>query len=262
MERFCDPNLPKSRVKRAFISEIMPDELVSELNDMGIKTYKLGKTPNLSTELSYHPDMLVNNFRKGFWMCENDAKYIPKDFPRSMILESECELGQIYPYDCLFNNYRIGKALVCGKSADYLIKAYAGYDEHRIIYVQQNYTKCCSIPVTQNAVITCDYYVGRALRANGYDVLTLKDSDTIGLRGYSHGLIGGCAGKLSDKLIGFTGDLNKYTYGDDIRDFCANYGIDAYSLSSDPMYDYGGILPITEVVPKGEEDTATDVFDI
>ena len=261
MERFCDPYIPKSRVKRVFVSQLMPDSLISELNDMGIRTYKLGKTKNISSELTFHPDILLNNFRKGRWMCENNAEYLPTDIPRRMILESDCELGNIYPYECLFNNFRIGKALICGKSADYLIKAYARYDEYRIVYVIQNYTKCCTIPINQNAVITCDYYVGRTLRFNGLDVLTVNDSDDIGLRGFSHGLLGGCAGMLSDKLLGFTGNLNKYANGNEIRDFCANHGVDAYSLSSEPMYDYGGILPLSEVVPMGEEDTATDVFE-
>jgi hypothetical protein len=61
MERFCDPYIPKSRVKRAFVSQLMPDSLISELNDMGIRTYKLGKTKNISSELSFHPDILLNN---------------------------------------------------------------------------------------------------------------------------------------------------------------------------------------------------------
>lgn len=258
MERFCVPYLPKTRVRKAFISQIMPDDLVSELEALGIQTFKLGKTDKISSELGYHPDILVNNFRKGLWLCENDPKYLPKNLPRSLFRESESELGNLYPYDCLFNNFKIGNVLVCGKSADYLITAYAKYDECRIVYVPQNYTKCCSIPINDHAVITCDKYIGRALRSNGFDVLTVADSDDIGLRGYSHGLIGGCSGLLSGDLLGFTGDLNKYKYGDDIRDFCANHGVDAFSLSSKPMYDYGGILPITELIPKNEIEQSVD----
>lgn len=247
MPEYCEPNLPKSRVKQVFVSQIMPEAIINELNDMGISAIKLGKSANLISELAYHPDILVNNFRKGMWICENDAKYLPKEVDKSIFYESETELFHLYPKDCPFNNFRIGKLLICGMSADYLIRAYAEYDECRIINVQQNYAKCCSIPVTENAIITCDYYIGRALRKNGFDVLTLQDSDTIGLRGYSHGLIGGCAGKLSNDLIGFTGNLNLYEYADDVRDFCKNHKVDVISLSSEPMYDYGGILPITEV---------------
>lgn len=257
MERFCDPYLPKSKVKKAFISALLPDYLVAELSDLGVKTYKLGKTPNIYSELAYHPDILLNNYRKGLWLCERNASYLPDDIPKSIFRESESELSDLYPYDCLFNNFRIGRTLVCGMGADYLIQAYAQYEECRTILVEQNYVKCCSIPINENAIITCDFYIGRALRSNGFDVLTVNDCDNIGLRGYSHGLIGGCAVMLSDKLLGFTGNLNKYTYGNDIRDFCDNHGVDAISLSSGPMYDYGGILPITEYIPKSEEGTST-----
>ena len=226
----------------------MPDELVSELNDFGVITYKLGKSNNLNTELAYHPDILLNNFRKGLWLCESDAQYLPKEIDRELFRESETELADLYPFDCPFNNFQLDKILICGKNADYLIKAYAKYEDMRVLYVPQNYTKCCCVILNKKAVITSDYYIGKILRTNGFDVLTLNDSDEIGLSGFSHGLIGGCAVNLSSDIIGFTGDLNKYKYGNDIRAFCDNHGIDALSLSNKPLYDYGGVLPITELV--------------
>ena len=96
-----------------------------------------------------------------------------------------------------------------------------------------------------------------------YGLLTLRDCNRIGLRGYSHGLIGGSAAKISNDLLVFTGDVNQYTYVNEIRDFCANYGVDLLSLSSEPMYDYGGILPITELIPKGDTNSVdvTDIFE-
>ncbi len=263
MERFCFPNLPKSKVKRVFVSQLMPNSLISELNDMGIITYKLGRSENIYSELGYHPDILLNNYLTGQWICEYNAKYIPKEIPRHIIIESELELGDLYPCDCLFNNFSLHKALVCGKSTDYLIKSHAKYEEHRIIFVPQSYTKCCCIPITNSAVITCDRSIGKKLRENGFDVLTIEDSNEIGLRGYSHGLIGGCAGMISENLLAFTGDLNKYKYGNDIRDFCDNFNVDAFSLTNNPMYDYGGILPITEVIDNtevSERDYAMAMF--
>ena len=91
--------------------------------------------------------------------------------------------------------------------------------------------------------------------------MRVHDGPDIYLNGYSHGLIGGCAGKISENTLVFTGDLNQYKYGDDIRDFCRNHHVDALSLSSKPLYDYGGILPITEYTDSEEEDVS-DVFNI
>ncbi len=263
-ELYCEPFLPKNKVSRVFISSLMPEELVNELKSMMIKPYKLGKSRNMSGELAYHPDILVNNFRKGMWLCEHDSGYLPNGLPNKLFRESETELSNLYPFDCPFNNFRIGHALICGKSADYLIRAYANYENLLTIYVPQNYTKCCTVLVNDHAVITCDYYIGKTMRKYGYDVLTVSDSDEIGLNGYSHGLIGGCAAKISADTIVFTGDLNKYKYGNDIIDFCNNHHVDVFSLTNKPMYDYGGILPITELVPKhaSYDDDTEDVSNL
>ncbi len=253
IERYCDPNLPKTRISKAFVSSLMPLDIVRELHDMGIKTYHLGKSPNLSGELAYHPDILVNNFTKGLWICENDAKYLPAGVPHSIFRESEVELENMYPFDCPFNNFKVGRTLVCGKGADHLIKAFAQYEGCRILFVPQNYTKCCTVIVNENAVITSDVTISKVLKYHCFDVLTVKDCSDIDLIGYSHGLIGGCAVNLAPNLIGFTGNLDYYRYGPSIRDFCANHGVDVMSLTNERMYDYGGILPIAEYVPDGEE---------
>lgn len=259
-ERYCSTYLPKAKVKRVFVSGLLPDEIINELKAMMIKPYILGKSKNLSSELAYHPDILVNNIRKGLWICERNAAYLPKGIPTKLFMESETELSDIYPYDCPFNNFRLGHALICGKSADYLIKSYANYEDILTIFVPQNYTKCCTVLVTERAAITSDYYIAKTLRKNGFEVLNIDDSTDIGLNGYSHGLIGGCCGNIDSKTIVFTGDLNRYRFGSDIKSFCSNYNVDVFSLSCNNMYDYGGILPITEITDD-EFDDVSNLFE-
>lgn len=260
-EVYCEPFLPQNKARRVFVSGLLPDDIIDELASMMIKPYKLGKSRNMSGELAYHPDILVNNLRKGVWICENDPAYLPKNIPLGLFRESETELSDLYPFDCPFNNFRLGHALICGKSADHLIRAYANYENKLTILVPQNYTKCCTVLVNRNAVITSDYYIGKTMRKYGYDVLTINDSSDIGLRGYSHGLIGGCAGKISEDTIVFTGNLKRYKYGEEIRNFCANHHVDVFSLTNKPMYDYGGILPITELsLNCNDEDDVSKHF--
>ncbi len=257
-ERFCDPHLVKSRLARAFVSCALPKQILDELGDMGVTCYMLGSTPNMSGELSKHPDILLNNYRKGMWLCESNARYLPVELRPSFFTESETELNDLYPFDCPFNNFRLKNALYCGKSADYIIKSFAAYDGLRTVFFPQNYAKCCCVIVNDHAVITSDIFISQTMAKNDFDVLLIKDSNEINLTGYSHGLIGGCGVKISDTLLGFTGDLNIFPEGDNIRDFCANHGVDAFSLTNEPMYDYGGILPITEYIPKSEQDITPD----
>lgn len=253
MERFCDPFLPKTKVARAFVSGIMPEDLIDELNALGIRTHVLGRSKNLCGEVAYHPDMLLNNFKKGLWACEHNADYLPKDLPGRIFRETEAVLRDKYPFNCLFNNFNIGNTLVCGVSVHPMIKMCAKYEDKRIILVPQNYTKCCTIPINKKAVITCDKTIASMLKRGDFDVLFIDDKEGVGLNGFDYGFIGGCAAMLSENLLGFTGNLNTYKFGDDIRDFCANHGVDAFSLSSHRMYDFGGILPITEYVPRDEQ---------
>lgn len=49
-ERFCVPFLPKEEVSRVFVSGLMPEYLISELKDMMIKPYILGKSDNMNGE--------------------------------------------------------------------------------------------------------------------------------------------------------------------------------------------------------------------
>ena len=254
MEKYCDPNIPSGRVKRAFISEILPDAIVSELNDLGIRTYKLGKSEHLYGELKYHPDMLINNYKTGLWLCENDAKYLPKELPAdNMFIETNEELGELYPYDCLFNTFRIGNTVFCGKRASYGIKFNCEYEGLDICYVPQGYTKCATILVSSEACITCDKSIYEAMRRLHYDMLLLPDSTGIHLNGFSSGLIGGCAGLIDKNVLAFTGNLQTYKYGDDIIDFCKNHNVDAMSLTNEEMYDYGGIMPISELYTEEDD---------
>ena len=66
------------------------------------------------------------------------------------------------------------------------------------------------------------------------------------------------AAKIAEDTLAFTGNLNTFKYGDDIADFCANHKVDCFSLTNKPMYDYGGILPITELTDDPNEDVTKD----
>lgn len=248
MEKFCKPNLPEGRVKRAFVSAILPPQIVSELNDFGIRTYKLGKTKNILSELAFHPDILINNYTKGRWVVEKEAIYLPEELPGyNMIEETYEELGDLYPYDCLFNCFRINDTVFCGMHASYTITFNCKFENIELCYVPQGYSKCSTILVSEKACITCDPVIAKELRLRGIDVLKIPDNEGVNLNGFPSGLIGGCAALISKDILAFTGNLNTYKYGADIIDFCKNAGVDAFSLTNADMYDYGGILPISEI---------------
>jgi hypothetical protein len=111
---------------------------------------------------------------------------------------------------------------------------------------KQGYAKCSVIPVKENAFITSDKSIYKKLTEMKFDCL-YADGRGIRLNGYSNGFIGGCVGKVSKDLIVFTGNIELHNDYTSIRDFCRNHGVEIYSLSTEPLYDYGGLLPVSEV---------------
>ena len=112
-----------------------------------------------------------------------------------------------------------------------------------VITVNQGYAKCSTVVVAEDAFITSDSGICKALRARHLDVLQVSD-DMIGLNGYDHGFIGGCAGKVSKTLLVFTGRIESHPEYAAIKNFCGNRGVDIYSLGNNFLYDLGGVLPI------------------
>lgn len=230
------PNLPDNNIKSAFVSQIMPCDIRNELLKLGVQCVDTNTAKYISTELKYHPDIVMLNTEEGVWYTEKSNEQM---FVFGEIKRLNRDLGDIYPSDCLLNHVIAGNTVICGKSADTSIFG----EGKEIIRVNQSYAKCSTIIINERAFITSDKSIYKALKIKGFDVL-LTVNDGIELNGYSCGFIGGCAGKISKDTVVFTGDIKKHKDADNIKRFCANYQTQILSLCSAPLYDYGGILPI------------------
>ncbi len=109
----------------------------------------------------------------------------------------------------------------------------------------QRYAKCSCAVVNADSVITSDPSIEKCCRKAGMNVLRIR-SGYIRLPGYAYGFIGGCCGLLSERLLGFSGDIRRHPDYDNIRDFAGNVQVEVVSLGTGILYDIGGILPIME----------------
>ena len=245
--KFCTPNLPSGNVKQMLVSSILPQNITDELISLGIEPIKLGKSKRIKSELAFHPDILTFNYQPGKWLVEFDSDYFPGNIlnVNELLNPVKYHIGNKYPADCIFNSYVIGNTVFCGFVN---VGMYENIDEladYSFVSFKQGYAKCSVVPVKENAFITSDKSIYKKLSEMKFDCLYV-DGDSIQLNGYSNGFIGGCAGKVSQNLLVFTGNIELYNGYNNIRDFCRNYGVEVYSLSADPLYDYGGLLPVTE----------------
>jgi hypothetical protein len=245
---FCTPNLPSGKVNQMLVSSILPQDITDELISLGVEPIKLGKSLRIKSELAYHPDILVFNYKPGKWLVEYDSAYFPGNNlnVNEMLTPVKYHIGNKYPADCIFNSFVIGKTIFCGFVNVGMYENIDELEDFSFISFKQGYTKCSVIPVNENAFITSDKAIYKKLKEMKFDCL-YAEADSILLNGYSNGFIGGCAGKVSKDLLVFTGNIELHNSYTSIRDFCRNYGVEVYSLSKDPLYDYGGLLPVSEV---------------
>ena len=155
------------------------------------------------------------------------------------LTSSQAKLMPEYPKDVLFNAAPVGDRLICRR--DSTSKAILGsYSESEIIDVRQGYSKCATLTVGDNGVVTADMSVAKAAERAGLSVLRIE-SHGVRLEGYDCGFIGGATGDDGEHIL-FCGDLFLHPEGDIIADFCRRHGREPISLSDEPLYDYGTLM--------------------
>ena len=248
MLKFCTPNLPRGRVKQMLVSSLVSEQIKDELIALGIEAVFLKRTGNISTELAYHPDILTLNVSEGKWIAEKGADYFP-EYMNNVLTRVNLTISGVYPQDCVFNSYIIGDTVFCGRNNAEIYKDIKELKQYNAVCLKQSYTKCSVIILEEKSLITSDKSIEKALSQLGYNCLYVSNKG-IGLNGFSCGFVGGCAGKISSDSLVFTGSIKAHKDYEEIKSFCGNLGISIYSLSNKPLYDYGGLLPVTEYSDK------------
>ena len=108
------------------------------------------------------------------------------------------------------------------------------------IEVNQGYTRCSTMVLTEEAVITEDVALAQNYRAHGYDVLVIEKGHII-LPGFNYGFFGGTGGVIEDVLI-LNGALKYHPDEVAIRNFVQRLGLRIEALHDGPLIDCGSIL--------------------
>jgi hypothetical protein len=158
------------------------------------------------------------------------------------IIKGENTEKKEYPFDIACNCVILNNKLF--HNINYTDKAILKYcSEYGVetINVKQGYTKCSTLIVDNNSVVTSDIKLRDIYEKNGIDALLVENKD-IKLRNFDHGFIGGCGGKLSKDTIGFFGEVEAYSDYNKLSEFLKNKGIKYKSLTKGPLSDYGSLI--------------------
>lgn len=232
------------------VDQRIPISAENALLARGASVLKLPPHPHLPAPVASHPDMLLFFAPKCIFCTETYFQIAKKELlqienaAQKPIRLISAALGNVYPNDVLFNVLPMGNRLFfLGTDAQ---KAWLRYTEYHPVYVKQGYTKCSSIPLGSNALITEDPSVAKAAEQMQLEVLRI-DSHAVALKGYDTGFLGGAASFApygGCNSLFFCGDLEQHPNAVAIRTFCQSHGMEVFALSNERLTDIGTIFII------------------
>ncbi len=234
-------------MKTAIIDIRTPSDAERALLKLGFSVLRAPRSKKLPAPLASHPDMLMCIIGK---TLVSSADYVDEaltlfdDLAHQTALNftiTADEFGSVYPRDCIFNALTVGKRLFCKTdSVSPSVMELAQGQGFKTVPVKQGYPACTVLPLGDNAAVTADEGMAKALRCEGVDV-TFIENGGISLPPYDYGFIGGAAG-VFDKCVYFLGNPEKHACADLILGAVERAGLRSVSLIDAPLLDLGRIL--------------------
>lgn len=224
---------------------ITHEELVN-LSNLNVNPILVPKCNEVYEAINGHPDIQLNILKsKGTDhiivqknVNENFIKILKSNNIKYIL--SKNSLSNTYPNDIILNS------LI---SENYFIHNLKFSDENLLksqnlktkINVSQGYTKCSILPVRENSLITSDKGVFKTLKDYSFDILLLPPGDIL-LPSLNYGFIGGTGGMISHDKMAFFGDLDSYTWGNEVKKFLYKYDVSPIALRKGKLIDRGSLL--------------------
>lgn len=242
------PNLPNNTVLSLLVGEKYVNILGKILEKQGISVISIPKNPHIAPSLAFHADMSVCHLG-GDLLVAAKCLYedLKKRLPNTLRLKKAGqEQSPEYPNDIGMNACIVGENLIHNLNyTDPVIINEAKRLHIKALNVKQGYTKCSVCVLKSDRIITSDKGIHETVLNSGITSLLIS-SGHIRLDGYDTGFLGGACGKLSDKIIAFTGKLSAHPDEKRIFNFITEAGLEAIFLTDGEIFDIGSIIPILE----------------
>ncbi|GEA31872.1 MULTISPECIES: DUF6873 family GME fold protein [Clostridium] len=226
---------------------ITKEELLS-LSKLDLKPILVPKCNDVYDAINGHPDIQLNVLKNDSFNKIIIQRNISENFKEILKLNdinyivSKNTLSNTYPNDIILNSLIL---------ENYFIHTLKYSDENLLnsqnskihIDVPQGYTKCSILPVREKALITSDKGIFNSLKNYDFDILLLPPGDIL-LPSLNYGFIGGVGGMVFNNKMAFFGDLDSYTWGDQIKKFLFKYDILPIALRKGKLIDRGSLFTL------------------
>ncbi len=241
------PNLPNAPVKKVIVSCEISENTEASIRKFGIEPFKLYGNMNVDEAVKNHPDMHFvhisnNTLLSSKNICSLAGEYISDFTYINSKPDNTTFVG--YPDDAFLNCLVLGKYLICNtKCISNDVLKYSEEIELEVLHVNQGYTKCNICVVNKNSIITEDNGIASNLSEYGFRILLLK-TNSVKIKKYKYGFIGGASGKISENKLAFFGDIFSHPEYDKIYRFLYKEDVEPVALTREPLTDYGSLMPI------------------
>ena len=216
--------------RAVYISASARAELKDHFRSLGFIVNEVHTSGIVAEPVSDHPDMFMCRLGIG-----DDAAIVSYFDQDDVILRPD------YPHDIAFNAACTGKYFIHNLryTAPVLLQKAADLGMS-MIDVRQGYSKCSTVIVDEDSIITYDRGLASACTAAGMDVLTISPGHVI-LPGYDTGFIGGASGRIGDNVY-FNGDITMHPDFDRIEAFIRGRSLNVRWFDGWPLTDTGSII--------------------
>ena len=193
---------------------------------------------NLSCRTSYHSDLQAINIGNNTVFILKGLDY---NFEGLKIIKTNKIPSELYPNDCLLNCLILGNKVFClEKAIDIALKEYFVENKYEIVNVNQGYTKCSTLKIDDNSIISSDKSIIIKAKERGLEALEIEKGH-IELKGYNYGFIGG-ASFVAENNIFFFGNIDLHPNAIEIKKFIADRNFQTISLAQHKLIDIGGAV--------------------
>lgn len=240
-----NPFISKKRSNLAIVDGRASDEIIKNLNSLGLKTIKTIKCEGVDESIAYHPDIVMHPINyKTLIIAPEVFDYYREELREYdlKLIQGETSLGKEYPKDIAYNVARIGNlALHNTKYTDPLVKHYLAKENIELINVRQGYTKCSLAVMGEDIGITSDWAIYNKLKQLGYKILMIR-AGSIELEGQAYGFIGGTSGNLDKNKTFLSGSIDQHPNREEILNFIGENRVELEILSREKIRDLGTIM--------------------
>lgn len=208
-----------------YLSETANTLLQNHLKKCGHKIRIIEKSDITYDPVSSHPDIYMCSLGPGMPVFFGCPEKIGNKYPDNIIYNAACT-GKYFIHNLKYSDPEL---LGFVKKSGNVIT----------IHVPQGYTKCNTLTVDENSIITSDAGICKA--CSGILDTLLITPGHIKLENFPYGFIGGASGRVGDTII-FNGDLEAHPDHLKIIDFISTRGLDIKYFKEYPLEDIGSII--------------------